>query len=61
MFIHNQHILRGTVLHEKLTASQLRNYPHFMEAEGSLRICKRPPSAPILCQINPVHGSKTIS
>jgi len=61
MFIHKQHILRGTVLHEKLTASLLRNYTHFTEPEGSLRIYKRLPSASLLSQINPVHASKIIS
>ena len=36
MFIYNQPILRCRVLHEKQTASQLRNFPHFMEPEDSL-------------------------
>jgi hypothetical protein len=60
MFIHNQLILRGTVLHEQQTASQARSSPHFMEPEVSLRIYKRLPSAPILSQINPIHAPRTI-
>jgi len=42
------------VLLEKLSGSQSKNYPHFMEPESSLPYLQVP--VPVLGQINPVHA-----
>jgi len=46
MFIYNQLILHGRVLHEKQTASQSRNSAHFMKPEGSLPHLQAPAICP---------------